>query len=81
MAFKFGVKKCSLPNLCFREVLLVNWLQSGNIFFIFYFKAWQACAQQTEKIYYHTNSAVTRQVYVDAPLVQHLYSVFFQYMV
>jgi len=55
-------------------VLLVNWLQSG--------KAWQACAQQTEKNHSHTNSAVTRQIHVDALLVRHLYnSVFFQYMV
>ena len=31
----------------------------------------------------HTNSAVSRQVYVDALLVQHLYkpSVFFQHMI
>jgi len=29
----------------------------------------------------HTNSAVSRQVYVHALLVQHPYSVFFQYMV
>jgi len=29
----------------------------------------------------HTNSAVTRQVCIDALLVQHLYSVFFKYMV
>jgi len=44
-------------------------------------KAWQQCAQQTEKSYSHTKSAVSRQVYVHALLVQHLYSVFFQYMV
>jgi len=29
-------------------------------------KAWQECAQQTKKNHSHTNSAVTRQVYVDA---------------
>jgi len=34
-----------------------------------------------EKPYSYTNSAVSRQVYVHALLVQHLYSVFFQYMV
>jgi len=50
-----------VPNLCFRKVLLVNSLQSG--------KAWQACAQKTEKNHSHTNSAVTRQVYVDALVV------------
>jgi len=44
-------------------------------------RLWQECAQQTEKSYSHTNSAVSRQVYVHALLVQHLYSVFFQYMV
>jgi len=27
-------------------------------------KAWQACAQQTEKSHSHTNSAASRQVYV-----------------
>ena len=56
-------------------MLLVNSLQSG--------KAWQECAQQTEKSHSRTNSAVSRrrQVYVDALLVQHLYSVFFQHVV
>jgi len=44
--------------------LLVNSLQSG--------KSWQECAQQTEKGDSHTNSAVSRHVYVDALLVQHL---------
>ena len=29
----------------------------------------------------HTNSAVSRQVYLHDLLVQHLYGVFFQYMV
>jgi len=62
-----------VPHLCFRKVLLVNSLQIG--------KAWQECAQQTEKSHSYTNSAVSRQVYVHALLVQHLYSVFFQYMV
>jgi len=65
------VKKCT-PSF-FSKVLLVNSLQSG--------KAWQECAQQTEKSHYHTASAVSRQVYVHALLFQHLYSVFFQYMV
>ena len=53
---------------------LVNSLQCG--------KAWQECAQQTEKSNSHTNSAVSRQVYVHDLLVQHLYrpSVFFQHM-
>jgi len=46
-------------------VLLVNSLQSG--------KALQECAQQTEKSHSHTNSAVSRQVYVHAQLVQHLH--------
>ena len=50
----------------FAQMLLVNPLQSCN--------AWQACAQQTEKNHSHTNSAVSRQVYVHALLVQHLYS-------
>ena len=58
----------NVPNLCFCEVLLVNWLQSG--------KAWQVRAQQTEKNHSHTNSAVTRQIYVDSLLVQHLYHEF-----
>jgi len=45
-------------------VLLVSSLLSG--------KAWQACAQQTEKNHFHTNSTISRQVYVYALLVQHL---------
>jgi len=53
-------------------VLLVSSLVSG--------KAWQSCSQQTEKNHSHTNSAVSRQVYAQALLVQHLYSVFFQFM-
>jgi len=53
------------PILCLREVLLVSSLLSG--------KAWQACAQQTEKYHSYTNSAVSCQVYVHASLVQHLY--------
>ena len=51
------------PQLCFRKVLLVSSLLSG--------KAWQECAQQTEKSHSHTNSTVSRQVYVHALLVQH----------
>jgi len=35
-------------------------------------KAWQACAQHTEKKHSHTNSAFLRQVFVHALLVQHL---------
>jgi len=54
-------------------VLLINLLQSD--------KAWQECAQQTEKSYSHTKSAVSRQIYAHALQVQHLYNVFFQYMV
>ena len=50
-------------------MLLVNSLQSG--------KAWQECEQQKEKSHSHTNSAVSRQAYVNALLVQHLYSIFF----
>jgi len=42
MTFKFEGKKCT-PFL-FSQMLLVNSLQSG--------KAWQACAQQTEKSHY-----------------------------
>jgi len=64
---KLRVKKCT--HLCFRKVLLVNAFQRD--------KAWQACAQQTEKSHWYTNSAVPRQVYANALLVQHLYSVFF----
>jgi len=58
-------------------VLLVSPLLSGS-------KGWQAYAQQTEKNHSHTNSAVSRQVYVHALLVQHLLvqqSVFFQYVI
>jgi len=52
---------------------MVNVLQSG--------KAWQECAQQTEKSHSYTNSAGSRQLYVHALLVEHLYrpSVFFQH--
>ena len=56
------VKKCT--HLCFRKVLLFSSLRSG--------KAWQVCAQKTEKNHSHANSAVSRQVYVHAQLVQHL---------
>jgi len=35
-------------------------------------KAWQACAQQTENSRFHTNSAVSRQVYIHALQVLHL---------
>jgi len=63
----------NVPNLWFCKVLLVNLLQSD--------KAGQECAQQTEKSYSHTKSAVSRQIYVHALLVQHLFSVFFQYIV
>jgi len=52
-------------------VLLVSSFQSG--------KTKQECAQQTEKSHSHTNSAVSREIYAHALLVQHLYSVFFQY--
>jgi len=45
-------------------------------------KAWQACAQRTEKSHSHTTSAVLRQVYAHALLIQHLSSsVFFQHMI
>jgi len=56
MAFKFEGKKCT--HLCFRKVLLVNSLQSGE--------AWQECTEQTEKSHSHTNSTVSPQVYVHA---------------
>jgi len=59
MAFKFQGKEMYL-----RKVLLVSSLQRG--------KAWQACAQQAKKSHSHINSAVSRQVYVHALLVQHL---------
>jgi len=49
MAFKFEGKKCT--HLCFRKVLLVNSLQSGND------NAPQERIQQTEKSHSHTNSA------------------------
>ena len=68
---KLRVKQST--HLWFCKVLLVNSLQSV--------KAWQACAQQTEKNHSHTNSAVSRQVYMHALLVQHLQSVFLQYMI
>ena len=55
----------NLPHLCFCQVLLVNSFQSGN--------TWQECLQQTEKSHSHTNSAVSRQDYVPALLVQHLH--------
>jgi len=54
----------NVPHLCFHEVLLVSSLLSS--------KAWQACSQQTEKNHFHTNSAVSCQVYVHALLVQQL---------
>jgi len=54
MAFKSEGK--NIPHLCFRKELLVNSLQNG--------KGWQACTQQTDKSHSHTNSAVSRQVYV-----------------
>ena len=53
--------------------MLISSLQSG--------KAWQERAEETEKSHSRTNSAVSRQVYVHALLVQHLYSAFFQHMV
>jgi len=75
MAFNFEGKERNAPHLCFCKVFLVNSLQSG--------KAWREYAQQTGKSHSHTNSAVSRQVYVHALLVQHLYkpSVFFQHAV
>ena len=59
---KLRVKKCT--RLWFCNVLLVSSLLNG--------KAWQACAQETERNHLHTNSTVSRQVYVHAPLVQYL---------
>jgi len=55
----------NIPHLCFCKVFLVNG------------KAWQERAQQTEKSHSHTNSAASRQVYLHAQVVQHLYSFFF----
>ena len=49
-------------SLCFRKVLLANSLQSS--------KAQHECPQQTEKSHSRTNSAVSRQVYVHALLIQ-----------
>jgi len=46
----------NVPCLCFLNLLLVKSLQSG--------KAWEACTHKTEKSHSHTNSAVSRQVYV-----------------
>jgi len=54
MAFKSEGKE--MYAIFVFAVLLVNSLQSG--------KVWQACTQQTEKSHSHTNSAVSRQVYV-----------------
>jgi len=68
---KLRVQKCA-PIFVF-AVLLVSSLISG--------KAWQACAQQTEKKHSHTNSAFSCEVYVHALLVQHLVSVFFQHII
>jgi len=48
-------------------------IEGKEMYPIFVFgKAWQARAQQTEKNHSHTNSVVSRQVYVHALLVQHL---------
>jgi len=68
MAFKFEGER-NITHLRFRKVLLVNG------------KAWQERAHQTEKSHSHTTSAVSRQVYIHAQLVQHLHSVFFQHTV
>jgi len=38
-------------------------------------------AHSKQKNHSHTSSVVSRQIYVHALLVQHLYSVFFRYMV
>jgi len=38
-------------------------------------------AHSKQRNHSHTNSAVSRQVYVDALLVKHLQSAFFQYMI
>jgi len=54
--------KMYIPHFRFSKVLLVSSLLSC--------KAWQACAQETEKHHSHTNSAVS--LYVYALLVQHL---------
>jgi len=59
----------NVSRLCFRKVLLVSSLQSC--------KACQERAQQTVKCHFHTNCAISRQVYVHALLVQHLYSAVF----
>jgi len=58
------VNECT-PSL-FLQIFgqMVSSLQSG--------KAWQECAQQTKKKHFHTNSAVSCQVYLHALLVQHL---------
>ena len=69
----YGIQIWGQRNVChlwFRKALLVNLLQSG--------KACQERKEQTEKSHSHTNSAVSRQVYVQALLVQHLYRGFFQ---
>jgi len=66
------VKKCT-PCLFSQKVFLVNSLQCG--------KACQECSEQQEKNHSHTNSAVSRQVYVHALLVQYRYTVFIQHTV
>jgi len=73
MAFKSEGKECT-PSL-FLQSVVGQTTPNG--------KAQQECARQTEKSHSHTNSAVSRHVYVHALLVQHLYrpSVFFQHMV
>ena len=67
MAFKFEGKE--MYPIFVSAVLLVNSLQSG--------KAWQACAQQTEKRQSHTNSADSRravgpepEIWVPVPHIQ-----------
>jgi len=76
MAFKIEGKEMYL-NIWFCNVLLMRSLLSG--------KAWQACAQQTERMMYklknhsHTNSAVSHQVYAHALLVQQLECIFSLY--
>jgi len=62
MAFKFGDKEMYL--ILFSHSVVDQFTPSG--------KAWQECAQQIEKSHSHTNSAVSRQVYVQALLFQHL---------
>jgi len=67
----FRVKRCT-PSL-FSQSVVGKFTPNGM--------AGQVCAQQTEKSHSHINSAVLRQVYPHALLVQHLQSLLFQHII